>query len=174
VAKRCPGWAWLSKREPRITTMATPMATPGVGLSAGMVGGFGVQRLPPEVNRILYVRNLPFNMSPEELYKIFGDYGAIRQIRMCAPLTPGASRCTGHPPALRAVPALCKWPLHAEAARKRRRGLHLWFTRIFLMRRGRRKGSLASTSRTGVPNAHRCDLRTCKHTVISYIYRILL
>lgn len=44
----------------------------------------GVQRLPPEVNRILYVRNLPFNMSPEELYKIFGDYGAIRQIRMCA------------------------------------------------------------------------------------------
>lgn len=61
--------------------MATPMATPGGGLSGGMAG-FGVQRLPPEVNRILYVRNLPFNMSPEELYKIFGDYGAIRQIRM--------------------------------------------------------------------------------------------
>lgn len=64
--------------------MATPMATPGLGMAGGGAGMLGVQRLPPEVNRILYVRNLPFNMSPEELYKIFGDYGAIRQIRMCA------------------------------------------------------------------------------------------
>lgn len=42
------------------------------------------QRLPPEVNRILYIRNLPFNITPDELYKIFGDYGGIRQIRTCA------------------------------------------------------------------------------------------
>ena len=39
-------------------------------------------RLPPEVNRILYVRNLPFNITGEELYEVFGKYGAIRQIRM--------------------------------------------------------------------------------------------
>ncbi|CAH0522580.1 unnamed protein product [Peronospora belbahrii] len=39
-------------------------------------------RLPPEVNRVLYVRNLPFKISSEELYDIFGKYGAIRQIRM--------------------------------------------------------------------------------------------
>mmetsp|Transcript_24659 Transcript_24659/g.28213 ORF Transcript_24659/g.28213 Transcript_24659/m.28213 type:complete len:133 (+) Transcript_24659:693-1091(+) len=38
-------------------------------------------RLPPEVNRILYVRNLPFKISAEELYDIFGKYGAVYQIR---------------------------------------------------------------------------------------------
>lgn len=31
---------------------------------------------------MLYVRNLPFNISAEELYDIFGKYGAIRQIRL--------------------------------------------------------------------------------------------
>mmetsp|Transcript_22621 Transcript_22621/g.36297 ORF Transcript_22621/g.36297 Transcript_22621/m.36297 type:complete len:140 (+) Transcript_22621:85-504(+) len=39
------------------------------------------QRLPPEVNRILYVKNLPFNIKDQELYDVFGRYGAIRQIR---------------------------------------------------------------------------------------------
>ncbi|XP_065192677.1 splicing factor 3B subunit 6-like [Sycon ciliatum] len=39
-------------------------------------------RLPPEVNRILYVRNLPYKITTEELYDIFGKYGAIRQIRI--------------------------------------------------------------------------------------------
>ena len=39
-------------------------------------------RLPPEVNRILYVRNLPFKITPEELYAIFGKYGAVYQIRL--------------------------------------------------------------------------------------------
>mmetsp|Transcript_39590 Transcript_39590/g.61758 ORF Transcript_39590/g.61758 Transcript_39590/m.61758 type:complete len:138 (+) Transcript_39590:33-446(+) len=38
-------------------------------------------RLPPEVNRILFVRNLPFKITTEELYDLFGRYGAIRQIR---------------------------------------------------------------------------------------------
>ena len=38
-------------------------------------------RLPPEVNRILFVRNLPFKITAEELYDIFGKYGAIKQIR---------------------------------------------------------------------------------------------
>ncbi|KAA6311970.1 MAG: putative Nucleotide-binding, alpha-beta plait, partial [Streblomastix strix] len=39
-------------------------------------------RLPPEVNRVLFVRNLPFKISSAELYDIFGKYGAIRQIRI--------------------------------------------------------------------------------------------
>lgn len=38
-------------------------------------------RLPPEVNRILYVRNLPYKMSSEEFYDVFGRFGSIRQIR---------------------------------------------------------------------------------------------
>jgi len=36
--------------------------------------------IPP--SRILYVRNLPFNISAEDLYDVFGKYGAIRQIRI--------------------------------------------------------------------------------------------
>ena len=40
-------------------------------------------RLPPEVNRALYVRNLPYKITAEEMYDIFGKYGAIRQIRKC-------------------------------------------------------------------------------------------
>lgn len=38
-------------------------------------------RLPPEVNRVLYIKNLPYNMKADELYDLFGRYGAIRQIR---------------------------------------------------------------------------------------------
>lgn len=49
-------------------------------------------RLPPEVNRILFVRNLPFKITSEELYDIFGKYGAIRQIRIgTAPDTKGTA-----------------------------------------------------------------------------------
>eukprot|EP00948_MAST-09A_sp_MAST-9A-sp1_P000379 g379.t1 len=39
-------------------------------------------RLAPEVNKILYVKNLPFKITSEEIYEIFGKYGAIRQIRL--------------------------------------------------------------------------------------------
>ena len=40
------------------------------------------QKLAPEVNRILYVKNLPYKIKAEEMYEIFGKYGAIRQIRV--------------------------------------------------------------------------------------------
>lgn len=40
-------------------------------------------RLPPEVNRVLFVKQLPYDMTGEEMYDLFGKYGAIRQIRMC-------------------------------------------------------------------------------------------
>ena len=35
-------------------------------------------RLPPEVHRILVIRNLPYKISGDDLYEIFGQYGAIR------------------------------------------------------------------------------------------------
>ncbi|KAI8913584.1 putative RNA-binding protein, partial [Gorgonomyces haynaldii] len=41
-----------------------------------------ITRLPPEVNRILFVRNLPFKVTNVELYDLFGKYGSIRQIRL--------------------------------------------------------------------------------------------
>ncbi|XP_046675197.1 splicing factor 3B subunit 6-like [Homalodisca vitripennis] len=47
-------------------------------------------RLPPEVNRVLYIRNLPYKITAEEMYDIFGKYGAIRQIRVGN--TPGHQR----------------------------------------------------------------------------------
>ncbi|MCP9263328.1 Pre-mRNA branch site protein p14 [Dirofilaria immitis] len=40
------------------------------------------QKLPPEVNRILYVKNLPYKITSEEMYDIFGKFGAVRQIRV--------------------------------------------------------------------------------------------
>ena len=42
----------------------------------------GPARLAPEVNRILFVRNLPFRITAEEIFEVFGKYGAIRQIRV--------------------------------------------------------------------------------------------
>merc|ERR1740130_570507 len=55
---------------------------PGMGgEQGGLTYGRRNVRLPPEVNRILYVRNLPYKISADELYDIFGKYGSIRQIR---------------------------------------------------------------------------------------------
>jgi pre-mRNA branch site protein p14 len=39
-------------------------------------------RLPPEVNRVLYVKNLPYKITAEEIYTIFGRFGALRQVRV--------------------------------------------------------------------------------------------
>jgi pre-mRNA branch site protein p14 len=38
--------------------------------------------LAPEVTRILLVRNLPFEVTSEDMYGLFGKYGAIFQIRL--------------------------------------------------------------------------------------------
>merc|ERR1719321_285239 len=55
---------------------------PGGGADAGGLSyGRRHVRLPPEVNRILYVRNMPYKISADELYDIFGKYGSIIQIR---------------------------------------------------------------------------------------------
>jgi len=38
-------------------------------------------RLAPEVNRALFVKNLSYNVSTEELFDLFGKFGPLRQIR---------------------------------------------------------------------------------------------
>lgn len=39
-------------------------------------------KLPTDANRILYVRNLPYKASSDDLYDLFGRFGAIRQVRV--------------------------------------------------------------------------------------------
>ncbi|KJX93791.1 hypothetical protein TI39_contig4255g00004 [Zymoseptoria brevis] len=38
-------------------------------------------KVAPEVNRALFVKNLSYNVSTEELFDLFGKFGPIRQIR---------------------------------------------------------------------------------------------
>ncbi|EWC46479.1 pre-mRNA branch site p14-like protein [Drechslerella stenobrocha 248] len=38
-------------------------------------------KLAPEINRILFVKNLSYQVSSEELFDLFGKFGPIRQIR---------------------------------------------------------------------------------------------
>lgn len=68
-----------------MAAVALGMASLGNGAGAPPAAGglrSGSTRLPPDVNRALYVRNLPFNITTEELFEIFGKFGAIRQIRL--------------------------------------------------------------------------------------------
>jgi len=39
-------------------------------------------KLPPGANRILFVKNLNYEITGEDLYDLFGRYGSIRQIRI--------------------------------------------------------------------------------------------
>jgi len=39
-------------------------------------------KLPPGANRILFVKNLSYSITGEDLYDLFGRYGSIRQIRI--------------------------------------------------------------------------------------------
>lgn len=36
----------------------------------------------PNVSRIIFVRNLPYKATGEDVYAIFGKFGAIRQVRL--------------------------------------------------------------------------------------------
>lgn len=38
-------------------------------------------KLAPEVNRALFVKNLSYSVTPEELFELFGKFGPIRQVR---------------------------------------------------------------------------------------------
>jgi pre-mRNA branch site protein p14 len=39
-------------------------------------------KVPPGVNRILFVKNLNYQITGDDLYDLFGRYGSIRQIRI--------------------------------------------------------------------------------------------
>jgi pre-mRNA branch site protein p14 len=39
-------------------------------------------KLPPGANRILFVKNLNYQITGEDLYDLFGRYGSIRQVRI--------------------------------------------------------------------------------------------
>lgn len=40
-----------------------------------------VIKLPPEVNRFVFVKNLPSKITADELYDIFSKFGPVQQIR---------------------------------------------------------------------------------------------
>jgi pre-mRNA branch site protein p14 len=44
--------------------------------------GQPLRALPSGVTRFLFVRNLPFKITSEEIFSIFGRYGALRQVRV--------------------------------------------------------------------------------------------
>ncbi|GAA5822923.1 hypothetical protein JCM11251_004425 [Rhodosporidiobolus azoricus] len=39
-------------------------------------------KLSPDVNRILFVKNLNYKVTGEDLYDLFGKYGSLRQVRL--------------------------------------------------------------------------------------------
>jgi len=39
-------------------------------------------KLPPGANRILFVKNLNYQITGDDLYELFGRYGSIRQVRI--------------------------------------------------------------------------------------------
>jgi pre-mRNA branch site protein p14 len=43
---------------------------------------FSQAKLPPGANRILFVKNLNYQITGEDMYDLFGRYGSIRQIRI--------------------------------------------------------------------------------------------
>ncbi|KAK9449034.1 uncharacterized protein V1518DRAFT_427474 [Limtongia smithiae] len=40
------------------------------------------RKISAEINRILFIKNLSYTVSSEELYDLFGKFGSIRQIRL--------------------------------------------------------------------------------------------
>ncbi|KAK5168825.1 uncharacterized protein LTR77_006134 [Saxophila tyrrhenica] len=41
----------------------------------------GNNKIDPQVNRALFVKNLSYNVSTDDLFDLFGKFGPIRQIR---------------------------------------------------------------------------------------------
>ncbi|RMZ90113.1 hypothetical protein DV736_g2665, partial [Chaetothyriales sp. CBS 134916] len=49
-------------------------------------------KLPPEANRILFVKNLAYNVDAAALFELFAKYGPVRQIRSgSSPATKGTA-----------------------------------------------------------------------------------
>ncbi|KAH0482824.1 MAG: hypothetical protein KVP17_002001 [Porospora cf. gigantea B] len=68
--------------------MSTPGPSSGFSSEPGPISGALPSNtsgrkggLPSDVTKILYVRNLPYKITSEELYDIFGKFGTVQQIR---------------------------------------------------------------------------------------------
>jgi pre-mRNA branch site protein p14 len=63
--------------------LARPAVSPsGLILSSSGYHFTTQTKLPPGANRILFVKNLNYQITGEDLYDLFGRYGSIRQIRI--------------------------------------------------------------------------------------------
>lgn len=73
-------------------------------------------RLPPEVCRSLFIRNLPYKISAEEMYDIFGKFGAAQALQGNA--SPGFGGGDGDVPQwLVFFSALCCLPFDVRCVR---------------------------------------------------------
>eukprot|EP01056_Protomagalhaensia_sp_Gyna25_P003424 Protomagalhaensia_sp_Gyna_25__3423@NODE_3091_length_737_cov_13_796562_g2584_i0_p1_GENE_NODE_3091_length_737_cov_13_796562_g2584_i0NODE_3091_length_737_cov_13_796562_g2584_i0_p1_ORF_typecomplete_len172_score33_14RRM_1/PF00076_22/1_6e15RRM_5/PF13893_6/1_7e13RRM_8/PF11835_8/4_2e07RRM_8/PF11835_8/1_3e03RRM_7/PF16367_5/3_1e06DUF4523/PF15023_6/0_016RRM_occluded/PF16842_5/0_045_NODE_3091_length_737_cov_13_796562_g2584_i071517 len=69
----------------------TPVAVPQQQTPLSMAAKAKI-KLPKDANRIVWVRGLPYKITSDELYDIFGKYGSVRQIRKgIAPNTKGTA-----------------------------------------------------------------------------------
>lgn len=65
------------KDQPSVTSL-----TDAVSLLSCAYMSFSQAKLPPGANRILFVKNLNYQITGEDMYDLFGRYGSIRQIRI--------------------------------------------------------------------------------------------
>ncbi len=56
------------------------MSTPSIDSTAASKPQ-RIVKLAPEVNKIIFVRNLPYKITDDELYQVFTRFGPVRQIR---------------------------------------------------------------------------------------------
>lgn len=125
---------------------------------------------------MLYVRNLPFNISTEEMYNLFGKYGPIRQIRLCASHVLFFSSCQNGPRRLPPPPPP-EWlvPNEQEEApdlvagewRSTPRGRLTWCTRTYSTQRTPASTSPASTSRIATSSSSTTSRRSSSGRWIS-------
>lgn len=47
-----------------------------------MYGGYQAEKPSKETNKILIVSNLPKNITPDELFKVFSLYGNVQKIKI--------------------------------------------------------------------------------------------
>ncbi|KAM5381018.1 hypothetical protein ACJZ2D_003133 [Fusarium nematophilum] len=68
-------------RHPAHRALPVPYRTSIINISIIQEMSSRGGKLAPEVNRALFVKNLSYNVTPEELFDLFGKFGPIRQVR---------------------------------------------------------------------------------------------
>ncbi|THH19924.1 hypothetical protein EW146_g1357 [Bondarzewia mesenterica] len=80
--------AGLNGASGSVIPSASPTVSNGIGMAGMMdttlalIFAALLSKLPPGANRILFVKNLNYQITGEDLYDLFGRYGSIRQIRI--------------------------------------------------------------------------------------------